>query len=70
VLEVAGKEITVVTGNCMKFVDADGKQLKGKKASKQVLKEGNLVDVTTSKSDDNTETIREVHVVHGTADDK
>jgi hypothetical protein len=70
VLEVDGKEVAVVTGNRMKFVDADGKQLKGKGLSKQVLKEGAKVDVTTSKSDDGTETIREIRQVHGSEDDK
>jgi len=70
VLEVDGKEVAVVTGNRMKFVDADGKQLKGKGLSKRVFKEGAQVDVTTSKSDDGTETIREVHQVHGTEDEK
>jgi hypothetical protein len=70
VLEVDGKEVAVVTGNRLKFVDADGKQLKGKGLSKQVLKEGAKVDVTTSKSDDGTETIREIHQVHGSEDDK
>jgi hypothetical protein len=70
VLEVDGKEITVVTGNRMKFVDADGKQLKGKGQSKRILKEGTQIDVTTSKSEDGTETIREVHLVRASADDK
>jgi hypothetical protein len=69
VLEVDGKEITVVRGRGMKFVDADGKQMKGKGVGKQVLKEGNQVDVTTSKGGE-TETIREVHLVHATGDEK
>ncbi len=70
VLEVDGKEITLVAGNRMKFVDADGKQLKGKGLSKRILKEGAQLDVTTAKSDDGTETIREVRQVHGDGDEK
>jgi hypothetical protein len=35
---------------------ADGKQLEGQGLSKRILKEGTQIDVTTSKSDEGTET--------------
>ncbi len=64
VLRVGDRDVTVYAARGMKVYDASGKPLRGKSQSAQVLREGNVVHVTTRKTS-RRETIVEIRLVPG-----